>query len=45
MGQKLCWDRWKNIISGKIDSSNYFLAEIFVTYDIFRWASSKELVT
>ena len=22
MGQKLCWDRWKNIISGKIDSSN-----------------------
>ena len=22
MGQKLCWDCWKNIISGKIDSSN-----------------------
>ena len=23
MGEKLCWDRWKNIISGKIDSSAY----------------------
>ena len=23
MGEKLCWDRWKNIISGKIDSSMY----------------------
>ena len=22
MGQKLCWDRWKNIISGKIDSNS-----------------------
>ena len=23
MGQKLCWDHWKNINSGKIDSSSY----------------------
>ena len=23
MSQKLCWDHWKNINSGKIDSSSY----------------------
>ena len=30
MGQKLCWDRWKNIISGKIDSS-YLGAIVYIS--------------
>ena len=30
MGKVLCWDRWKNIISGKIDSSIFRMELVLV---------------
>ena len=45
MGEKLCWDRWKNIISGKIDSSTKL--DLFVTFSkiVNKWINNSSYNT